>query len=145
MTIAACSSKTTWAFLTPGTSCKALVTCATQLLQVMPLTANWMVCFAMQGHGGQIAISVVPRAIHVPWVYQGGRAGPFVADVRIRYGWLWLLFIAVMIVAAGLITSKDPTIVRVGLGLLVGPLVLTGLALAIFYALGWWRAFTGRD
>ncbi len=67
------------------------------------------------------------------------------ADVRIRYGWLWLLFIAVMIVAAGLITSKDQTTMFVGLGLLVGPLALTGLALAVFYALTWWRAYTGRD
>ncbi len=85
---------------------------------------------------------LAPRA--APWVYQGAPSGPLVADVRIRYGWLWIGFIAVMIVAAGLIISPDPTTRTIGLVLLVGPLALTGLALAVFYALTWWRATTGR-
>lgn len=55
------------------------------------------------------------------------------ADVRIRYSWVWIVFIAVTLTGAGLMTSQDLVRVRIGIALLVAPWVLLSLLLAVYY------------
>jgi hypothetical protein len=63
-----------------------------------------------------------------------------VADRRLRYPLLWLLFLACMVTGAGLLLSPDGTRQAAGLFLLVAPLVGLGLLTGIYYALERWRA-----
>lgn len=54
-------------------------------------------------------------------------------DRRLRYPFLWLLFVATMLSGAGLVSSRSVGLRNLGLVLLVLPLlVLGGLALAYY-------------
>jgi hypothetical protein len=63
-----------------------------------------------------------------------------VADWRLRYPLLWLLFLACMAAGAALLLSPSATVQWLGVGLLLAPLVLLSLLTAAYYALERWRA-----
>jgi hypothetical protein len=63
-----------------------------------------------------------------------------VADRRLRYPLLWLLFLACMVAGAGLLLSADGTLQVLGIVMLLVPLVALGLLTGIYYALERWRA-----
>lgn len=52
---------------------------------------------------------------------------------RIRYGWVWLLFLASLFVGAGMLLSPDGGTRALGLALLLLPLAGVGLLLAAYY------------
>ncbi len=52
---------------------------------------------------------------------------------RIRYGWVWLLFLGSLFVGAGLLLSPDAGVRAGGLALLLLPLAGVGLMLAAYY------------
>jgi hypothetical protein len=68
------------------------------------------------------------------------RRGAAVADRRLRYPLLWLLFLACMVAGAALLLSGDGTAQAFGIGLLLLPLILLGLLTGAYYALERWRA-----
>lgn len=55
------------------------------------------------------------------------------ADVHLRYGWLWSGFVLLVVVGAGMMTSSDPARVSIGIALLLAPLIATALLLTVFY------------
>ncbi len=58
---------------------------------------------------------------------------PLVADVRIRYPWAWVALLALIVPGAGLMTSSDPVRVRIGIALILAPILITGAIMAIYY------------
>jgi hypothetical protein len=63
-----------------------------------------------------------------------------VADRRLRYPLLWLLFLACMVVGAALLLSPDGARQSAGIFLLLAPLAALSLLTGIYYALERWRA-----
>jgi hypothetical protein len=61
-------------------------------------------------------------------------------DRRIRYPILWLVFAAVMVGGAALVTNPDGRLQALGVGLIALPFVLFGLVTLAYYALERWRA-----
>ena len=59
------------------------------------------------------------------------RAG--VADRRLRYPLLWLLFASVMVAGAAMLMSRDRAVQAWGLGLLAAPIVGFGLVGLAYY------------
>jgi hypothetical protein len=57
------------------------------------------------------------------------------ADIRIKYGRSWIVFLIVTLIGAGMMTSQNPLTVRWGIILLLVPLALTGGVLTLFYLL----------
>lgn len=53
---------------------------------------------------------------------------------RLRYGWVWLVFLGLLFVGAGLLLSPDAGRRAWGLALLLLPLAGVGLLLAAYYA-----------
>lgn len=62
---------------------------------------------------------------------------------RIRYGWVWLLFLGSLFVGAGLLLNPDASTRAWGLVLLLLPLAGVGLLLAAYYLKS--RGEAGRD
>lgn len=65
------------------------------------------------------------------------RAGPApcVADRRIRYGWLWLLFAAALLAGTAFVSSADSSRRWFGLLLILTPAALLGLLTLAYYAI----------
>jgi Na+/proline symporter len=63
-----------------------------------------------------------------------------VADRRLRYPLLWLLFLGCMVAGAALLLSADGAVQAAGLALLLLPLFLLGLLTGAYYVLERWRA-----
>lgn len=59
-----------------------------------------------------------------------------VAERRIRYPILWVAFIVLVLIAAGLSSSPDPTRQTIGLAMLLTPLAAFSILLALYY----WRS-----
>jgi drug/metabolite transporter (DMT)-like permease len=58
-----------------------------------------------------------------------------VADRRIRYGWLWAVFVAVLLAGAVLISSAESSRRWFGLLLILTPAALLGLLTLAYYAI----------
>jgi hypothetical protein len=63
-----------------------------------------------------------------------------VADRRLRYPLLWLLFLACMVAGAAMLLSANGTVQAAGIALLLLPLLALGLLTGAYYALERWRA-----
>lgn len=55
------------------------------------------------------------------------------AERRIPYIWVWIVFLAMMFVGAGLMTSDDPGRVRAGIAILVLPIAAFSALLGLYY------------
>lgn len=62
------------------------------------------------------------------------------ADRRLRYPLLWLLFLGCMVAGAALLLSANGTVQATGIVLLLLPLLLLGLLTSAYYVLERWRA-----
>jgi drug/metabolite transporter (DMT)-like permease len=55
------------------------------------------------------------------------------AERRIRYGWLWLVFVAALLAGAVLVSGADSSRRWFGLGLIVTPALVLGLLTLAYY------------
>ncbi|MGB1586205.1 MAG: hypothetical protein ACPHID_04075 [Thermoplasmatota archaeon] len=55
------------------------------------------------------------------------------AEKTVRYGWVWIVFLAVTFTGAGLMFSESPDDDWLGLGLIVLPLIIMGALMALYY------------
>lgn len=55
------------------------------------------------------------------------------AERVVRYGWVWVVFIAVMMLGSALVLSRRPALRALGLAVLLLPIAAFGLLQAVFY------------